>query len=66
MRTGLVVAPYATMLALGVDPAAAIKNLRWMTKKGWFGAYGFYESADFTLRTCATHGVSVMHWCVRG
>ncbi len=44
----LVVAPYATMLALAVDPAAAIKNLRWMTRKGWFGAYGFYESADFT------------------
>ncbi len=45
----LVVAPYATMLALGIDPSAAIENLRWMTRKGWFGAYGFYESADFTL-----------------
>ncbi len=44
----LVVAPYATMLALAVDPAEAIRNLRWMTKKGWFGAYGYYESADFT------------------
>jgi hypothetical protein len=44
---GLVVAPYATMLALGVDPAAAIRNLRRMTRKSWFGAYGFYESADF-------------------
>ena len=44
----LVVAPYATMLALAVAPSAAIKNLRWMTRKGWFGAYGFYESADFT------------------
>ncbi len=44
----LVVAPYATMLALDVDPAAAIKNLRWMAKKGWLGRYGFYESADFS------------------
>jgi hypothetical protein len=44
----LVVAPYATLLALGVDPSAAVEHLRWMTKKGWFGAYGFYESADFT------------------
>ena len=44
----LVVAPYATMLALSVDPVEAIRNLRWMRKKGWFGAYGFYESADFT------------------
>ena len=44
----LVVAPYATMLALGIDPAGAIGNLRWMKKKGWFGTYGYYESADFT------------------
>ncbi len=44
----LVVAPYATMLALPVDPAAAIKNLRWMTKKRWFGDFGYFEAADFT------------------
>jgi len=44
----LVVAPYATMLAVGIDPPEAISNLRWMTKKGWFGAYGYYEAADFT------------------
>ena len=44
----LVVAPYATMLALGIDPGEAVRNLRWMTKKGWFGTYGYYESADFT------------------
>jgi len=44
----LVVAPYATMLALAIDPAEAIHNLRWMTRKGWFGRFGYYESADFT------------------
>ena len=44
----LVVAPYATMLALDIDPAAAIKNLRWMARKGWFAKYGFYEAADFS------------------
>jgi hypothetical protein len=44
----LVVAPYATMLAVPIDPAEAIHNLRWMTKKGWFGKYGYYEAADFT------------------
>ena len=44
----LVVAPYATMLALSIDPAEAIHNLRWMKKKGWFGTYGYYEAADFT------------------
>ena len=44
----LVVAPYATMLALAIDPAAAIRNLRWMNKRGWFGKFAFYEAADFT------------------
>jgi hypothetical protein len=44
----LVVAPYATMLALGINPAAAIRNLRWMNKRGWFGKFGYYEAADFT------------------
>ncbi len=45
----LVVAPYATALALAVDPAA-LKNMRRMAKQGWFGPYGFYEAADFTPR----------------
>ena len=45
---GLVVAPYASMLAVGFDSAAALGNLRWMVKHGWSGAYGLYESADFT------------------
>ena len=44
----LVVAPYATVLALAVDPEAAIRNLRWMARKGWLGTFGFYESADYT------------------
>lgn len=44
---GIVIAPYATFLALMVDPASATKNLRVMRDKGWFGRYGFYESADY-------------------
>ena len=44
----LVIAPYATFLALSVDPAGALKNLRRMSGMEWFGEYGFYESADFT------------------
>lgn len=48
-RTGfLVIAPYATCLALLVHTAAAIKNLRRMARKHWVGNYGFYESADFS------------------
>jgi cyclic beta-1,2-glucan synthetase len=44
----IVVSPYATMLALMVDPASAMTNARLMAGKGWRGRYGFYESIDFT------------------
>ncbi|MGH9469931.1 MAG: glucoamylase family protein [Terriglobia bacterium] len=42
-----VVAPYATLLALSTDPAAAAENLRRMQQAGWLGALGFFESADY-------------------
>ena len=45
----LVIAPYATALALGTAPKAALENLRRISHEGWFGAYGFYESADYTV-----------------
>lgn len=45
----LIVAPYATFLALSVDRRAAISNLRKMESMGWFGAYGFFEAADYTV-----------------
>ena len=44
----LVVAPYATMLAVAVDPGAAMKNLRRLQREGALGPYGFYESIDYT------------------
>jgi hypothetical protein len=44
----LVISPYSTFLALGVDPEGAISNLRRMSDMGWFGNYGFYEAADYT------------------
>jgi hypothetical protein len=44
----LVIAPYASMLALEADPVHAIENLRRMNKLGWFGEFGFYESADYS------------------
>jgi cyclic beta-1,2-glucan synthetase len=45
---GPVVSPYSNFLALGTDAPEAIKNLHRMAKAGWVGAYGFYESADFS------------------
>jgi hypothetical protein len=47
-EAGPVISPYSTFLALGIDPANAMRNLRRMADAGWIGAYGFYEAADFS------------------
>ncbi len=44
----LVIAPYASVLALEADPAYALANLRRMEKLGWLGEFGFYEAADYS------------------
>ncbi|MFA7329472.1 MAG: glucoamylase family protein [Candidatus Delongbacteria bacterium] len=44
----VVVAPYATLLALLVDPRRAVANLRQMAARSWLGVYGFFEAVDFT------------------
>lgn len=43
-----VAAPYATMLALLVDPEGAVKNMHRLKAEGLDGPYGFYEAADYT------------------
>ncbi len=45
---GLVISPYSTFLALNIDPSGALRNLRRMADMSWFGAYGFYEGADYS------------------
>jgi len=47
-RHDLVISPYSTFLALMVDAASAMRNLRWMKKRGWLGPCGFYEAGDFS------------------
>jgi cyclic beta-1,2-glucan synthetase len=49
----LVIAPYASMLALMVDPARAIPNLRAMAARGWWARHGFFESIDYSSGTAA-------------
>ncbi len=44
----IVVAPYASVLALMVAPQAACKNLQRLAGMGLAGAYGLYEAVDFT------------------
>ncbi|MEP7071179.1 MAG: glucoamylase family protein [Verrucomicrobiota bacterium] len=44
----LVIAPYATVMALMVAPQAACENLQRLTKDGREGEFGFYEAVDYT------------------
>jgi cellobiose phosphorylase len=44
----LVIAPYASALALMVAPGQACANLQRMTSAGYGGAFGLYEAIDFT------------------
>jgi cyclic beta-1,2-glucan synthetase len=44
----LVVAPYASAMALMVAPEEACTNLRRLAREGQLGPYGFYEAIDYT------------------
>jgi cellobiose phosphorylase len=44
----LVIAPYATVMALMVTPLEACENLQRLAAEGRTGAYGFYEAVDYT------------------
>ncbi len=44
----LVIAPYATALALMVMPEEACSNLEHLADEGFMGKYGFYEAVDYT------------------
>ncbi len=44
----LVIAPYASALALMVAPAEACVNLQRLAAEGITGRYGFYEAIDYT------------------
>ena len=46
----LVVAPYATALALTIDPRASAANLRLLAQRGLESDYGFFDAIDFTNR----------------
>ncbi len=43
-----VVAPYATVMALMVEPGAACANLRRLSEAGFEGRYGYYEAIDYS------------------
>ncbi|HEY3490487.1 MAG TPA: glucoamylase family protein [Candidatus Deferrimicrobiaceae bacterium] len=47
----LVVAPYATLLALNLAPAESVENLRRLGGLGLLGDYGYFEAMDFSRQT---------------
>lgn len=48
LEEDLVIAPYASMMALMVLPERACSNLQLLSKEGFEGEYGFYEAIDYT------------------
>lgn len=48
LKEDLVIAPYASMLALLVSPAKACSNLQLLSEQGFEGEFGFFEAIDYT------------------
>ncbi|MBN2425701.1 MAG: hypothetical protein JXB44_11805 [Calditrichaceae bacterium] len=44
----IVVAPYATLLAVSIAPRESVKNLKRLTGLGMLNNYGFYEALDYS------------------
>ena len=55
-----VAAPYATFLALMVDPEGALKNLARLRADGMEGDYGFFEAADYTQRRLVNRKIAIV------
>ena len=59
----LVIAPYASFLALSVEPLAAVRNLRRLRELGAVGRWGYIEALDFTPGRCLNpDGEQVRCW----
>lgn len=48
LEEDLVIAPYASAMALMVNPKASVSNLQRLAKEYSSGEFGFYEAIDFT------------------
>ncbi|MBQ4320638.1 MAG: hypothetical protein IJC35_00240 [Oscillospiraceae bacterium] len=65
MDADLVVAPYASFLALMVSPNEAVRNLRRLEAMGGAGKYSFYDAVDFTPQRCGNAAFRVVRtWMV--
>ncbi|MCK4671590.1 MAG: hypothetical protein KAT47_03535, partial [Candidatus Aegiribacteria sp.] len=53
LEEDLVISPYASLLALPIEPNAVVSNIKDLVANGLLGRYGFYESIDFTTERLA-------------
>jgi len=58
----LVLAPYASVMAVMVEPEKALKNMKRMAELGFLGRYGFYEAVDYTP---SRQGVGQKHTVIK-
>ena len=61
MTEDIVVAPYASLLALSIAPRESVRNLRRLAGLGMLGEYGFFDAMDFSKQPAreGEHGVIV-------
>ena len=64
MDEELVIAPYASFLALPFEPEAALRNLRALEGVGARGLYGFWDAVDFTETRLARQEKQRVVFCV--
>ena len=62
LAADLVIAPYATVMALMIEPVAACENLQRLAAEGRSGAYGFYEAVDYTRSRLRPGETSATIW----
>jgi cyclic beta-1,2-glucan synthetase len=44
----LVISPYASLMAISIDPGSVLNNIKFLESEGALGHFGFYESIDYT------------------
>jgi cyclic beta-1,2-glucan synthetase len=64
LEAELVVAPYATLLAVNLAPRESMKNLKRLAGLGLFSEYGYFEAMDFSRQPSrdGQHGVIVQSY----
>jgi len=48
LANDLVISPYASLMAIAVNPRAVVENIHALKEEGALGHFGFYESIDYT------------------